>query len=90
MMKRTITVLGISAVGLALAAPSIAQLGDDDLRQLVKDGDRDGFAETAVPRFADRKVQSLVTEGTDALLARDGIVTGENVVELWTSRVVAS
>lgn len=92
MMKRTITVLGVSAVGLALAAPSIAQFddSDSDLRQLVEDGNRAGLAGAAVPRFTDRKIQVLVTEGTQELLDRGGIINQENVDALWVSRVVSS
>ena len=89
-MKRTITVLGVSAVGLALAAPSIAQFDDSDLRQLAIDGNRAGLAENAVPRFADRKIQVLTNEGRGALLDRGGIIDEGNVDSLWTDRVVAS
>ena len=83
-MKRTIMVLGASAVGLALAAPSLSANNNGPV---LVPGDRGTTASNIVNYAVPLKVGVLCTDGEAALLARDGIVTDANVGSLWTGRL---
>ena len=85
-MKRTIMVLGASALGLVLAAPVVVAIENGNNGPLLELGNRDMFA-SSILDLVPSKVDVLCTKGEDALLDRDGIVTDANVGSLWTGRL---
>lgn len=95
-MKRTITVLGASALGLVLAAPAVVAADEHELNgpppqpengSLLVPGDRETTAENIVELFIEDKLEALEDKGREALLSRGGIITDDNVDALWTDRL---